>query len=404
MKNGESSSANNGTYFHRYLNYAIAILEKYNGAEPFHLYLKKYFSANKKHGSKDRKQITSLCYDYFRVGFAVSSEISLHERLLLATFLIEKKFSILLEKLKPAWNEKIHYDISSKIEMVKDIFSVEKIFPFEEEVSKQINIEDFSLSFLIQPKLFIRIRPGYRNIVFDKLKSAQIPFEKINKSCLAFSNNEKVSEVMNLDKEAVVQDYNSQQTLNLTSYITHLTSHITLWDCCAASGGKSILAFDLLKNIELTVTDTRKNILENLKKRFANAGIQNYHSFVADLSISPPQNIRLKKQDLIIADVPCSGSGTWARTPEHIHFFSKKKIDEYSILQQKIVANAIEFLNENGYLLYITCSVFKKENEENVDFIQKKLNLELIKSNYLKGYEMQADTLFATLFKKNLKK
>ncbi|HEU5364837.1 MAG TPA: Fmu (Sun) domain-containing protein, partial [Hanamia sp.] len=173
MKNGESSSANNGTYFHRYLNYAIAILEKYNGAEPFHLYLKKYFSANKKHGSKDRKQITSLCYDYFRVGFAVSSEISLHERLLLATFLIEKKFSILLEKLKPAWNEKIHYDISSKIEMVKDIFSVEKIFPFEEEVSKQINIEDFSLSFLIQPKLFIRIRPGYRNIVFDKLKSAQ---------------------------------------------------------------------------------------------------------------------------------------------------------------------------------------------------------------------------------------
>jgi 16S rRNA (cytosine967-C5)-methyltransferase len=98
--------------------------------------------------------------------------------------------------------------------------------------------------------------------------------------------------------------------------------------------------------------------------------------------------------------VPCSGSGTWARTPEQLHFFSKKKIDEYSILQQKIVSNAIEYLDEKGYLLYITCSVFKKENEENVAFIQKNLNLQLIKSQYLKGYEMQGDTLFAALFRR----
>ena len=107
-----------------------------------------------------------------------------------------------------------------------------------------------------------------------------------------------------------------------------------------------------------------------------------------------------ESMDLIIADVPCSGSGTWARTPEQLHFFSKKKIEEYSTLQQKIVSNASEWLKENGYLLYITCSVFKKENEENVVFFQKNLNLQFIKSEYLKGYKMQADTLFAALFKK----
>ncbi len=400
MKNGEQSSDNNGTYFHRYLNYAIAIIEKYNGAEPFHLYLKKYFSAIKKHGSKDRKQITSLCYNYFRVGMAVSSSVDISEKLLIATFLIEKKSSALLEKLKPFWNEKIHLDISLKIEMVKDVFSLEKIFPYPDEISKKINTADFCLSFLIQPKLFIRIRPGYKKVVFDKLKSAQISFEKINENCLAFSNNEKVTEIFNIDKEAVIQDYNSQQTLNLTSYIKHQTPDISLWDCCAASGGKSILAFDLFKNIRLTVSDTRKNILENLKKRFAKAGIKNYHAFVADISISSSAKTDLKKQDFIIADVPCSGSGTWARTPEQLDFFQKKKVGEYAILQQKIVSNAIEYLNENGYLLYITCSVFKKENEENVDFFQKNLSLQLVKSEYLKGYEMQADTLFAALFKK----
>ncbi len=413
MKNGEQSSDSNGTCFHRYLNYSIAILEKYNGDEPFHLYLKKYFSVNKKHGSKDRKQITSLCYDYFRVGFAVSDTIDISQKILLATFLIEKKSSSLLEKLKPEWNEQIALDIFSKIEMVKDVFSLEKIFPYPDEISKQINPEYFCLSFLIQPKLFIRIRPGYKNVVFDKLKSAQISFEKINGDCLAFSNNEKVSEILNIDKEAVIQDFNSQQTLNLfTSYIAPQTLSVrnqkseirnstSVWDCCAASGGKSILAYDLFKNIELTVSDTRKSILENLKKRFAKAGIKNYHSFVADLSISLPEKSILEKQDFIIADVPCSGSGTWARTPEQLHFFSKKKIEEYSNLQRKIVSNAIDYLNENGYLLYITCSVFKKENEENVNFFQKNLNLQLVRSNYLEGYEMQADTLFAALFKKN---
>lgn len=402
MKNGEASSYDNGTHVHRYLNYAIAILNGYNGAEPFHLYLKKYFSANKKHGSKDRKQITSLCYDYFRVGFGVSSKLSIQEKILLAAFLVEKKPSALLEKLKPLWNEKIDLDTSSKIAMVNDVFSLEKIFPFVDELSEQINIRDFCLSFLIQPKLFMRIRPGFNQAVFDKLKSAQIPFGKINEYCLAFYNNEKVSDIVNLDKEAVIQDYNSQQTLNLTSYIKPHASEISVWDCCAASGGKSILAFDLLKNIRLTVSDTRKNILENLKKRFTKAGIKNYHSFVSDLSISLPQQGISEKQDLIIADVPCSGSGTWARTPEQLYFFTKKKIDDYAVLQQKIVSNAIKILNENGYLLYITCSVFKKENEDNIDFIQRNLNLQLIKSEYLAGYQMHADTLFAALFQKSV--
>jgi 16S rRNA (cytosine967-C5)-methyltransferase len=401
MKNGVQISGNGGNHFHRYLSYAIAILEKYNGLEPFHIFLKKYFSVNKKHGSKDRKQITSLCYNYFRVGYAVSSSIDISEKLLLATFLVEKKFSPLLENLKPEWNEHIHQDTSSKIEMVKDLFSLEKLFPFQDEISEQINFENFCFAFLIQPKLFIRIRPGYKNTVFDKLESAHISFEKINENCLAFSNNEKVSEILNLDKEAVIQDYNSQQTLDLlTSYMNPPTSAISLWDCCAASGGKSILAFDLLKNIKLTVTDTRKSTLENLQRRFEKAGIKNYHSFVTDLSISSQQKMISESMDLIIADVPCSGSGTWARTPEQLHFFSKKKIEEYSTLQQKIVSNASEWLKENGYLLYITCSVFKKENEENVVFFQKNLNLQFIKSEYLKGYKMQADTLFAALFKK----
>lgn len=397
--NASETSAEN--YFHRYINYAVSILKNYDGSEPFHLYLKKYFSQNKKHGSKDRKQIAALCYDYFRVGMSVSPSIPVDEKLLLATFLIERKPSSLLEKLKPEWNEKITLDLEQKIETVKEFFSLEKLFPFKEEVSDEINFDQFSVSFLIQPKLFIRIRPDKKDAVFEKLKTADIPFQAINDNCLAFSNAEKISDVIEIDKEAVIQDYNSQQTLNLlTSHLKHQKSDILVWDCCAASGGKSILAFDLLKNVQVTVTDTRKSILENLRKRFAKAGIKKYDSFVADLSTSS-FNLE-KKFDLIIADVPCSGSGTWSRTPEQLIFFNEKKIREYSTLQKNIVSNVVKNLNDEAYLLYITCSVLEKENEQNINFFQQKLDLELIESNYFKGYEMKADTLFAALLRKKI--
>lgn len=401
MNTDETTSLHTGNYFRRYLNYAISLLEDYKGSEPFHLYLKKYFALHKKHGSKDRKQISSLCYNLFRLGLGVSSTITIEEKLFLATFLFEKKASRLLEHFKPEWNEKIELELPSKIKVVKNIFDIEKIFPFKEELSKEINFESFNLSFLEQPKLFIRIRPGKENAVFDKLKNANISFEKMNKSCLSFSNTTKITEVLNINKEAVIQDFNSQKTFDiLKEEIQPRVSDFSVWDCCAASGGKSILILDLLKNIELTASDTRKNILQNLQLRFAKAGIKKYSSFTADLSISMSLNQIETPFDLIIADVPCSGSGTWARTPEQLLYFDKKQILKYAELQQKIVLNAAKYLKDGGCLLYITCSVFKKENEENVNFIQHETSLELVKSEYLKGYEMQADTLFAALFKK----
>jgi len=70
------------------------------------------------------------------------------------------------------------------------------------------------------------------------------------------------------------------------------------------------------------------------------------------------------------------------------------------LLQREIVAHSIEYLKENGLLLYITCSVFKKENENNVVFFRQNLSLELISSKYLAGYKMQADSLFVALFRK----
>ncbi len=398
----KSEQAVQKSYVHRYLDYARALLENYNGKEPFHLFLKKYFSLNKKHGSKDRRMISSLCYDYFRLGTAVSSRISITEKLLLSVFIVENKPSGILKDLEPSWNEMIENPLPEKIALVNDVFDLQNIFPFNDELSTEIDIVLFNFSFLIQPKLFIRIRPGKKKIVLQKLKKVNISFEILHPDCLAFANSENVNRVLRSDDEAVIQDYNSQQTLAiLKNEITDKFKIFSVWDCCAASGGKSILAYDLFKNIDLTVSDTRKSILQNLRDRFHKAGITNYSSFVADLSVAGSAKAMKNSFDVIIADVPCSGSGTWARTPEQLLFFQQNEIEKYALLQRQIVMNVMPFLNSNGYLLYITCSVFKKENEENVAFFTEKNTLRLVNSEYLKGYEVQADTLFVALFKRN---
>mgnify|MGYP001549420062 FL=1 len=388
-------------YFHSYLRTAIKILEQYKGESPFASFLKIFFSVQKKYGSKDRKQISHLCYCYFRLGKSFS-DISAEEKILLGLFFCSYKPNEGLDALKPEWNEKAALPLREKLLVINYSLLIQDVFPWEEELSNGIDHERFCESFFVQPDLFLRLRPGKEEVVCNKLESAGISFRQISDSCLALNNTEKIDKLIELDKEVVIQDYNSQQTGNLIkSEILNLKSKIGLWDCCAGSGGKSIMLYDINPQIQLTVSDKRESILANLKKRFEKAGIKGYKSFIADLQSLKSEILNLKSE-IIIADVPCTGSGTWSRTPEQLYFFKPGQINEYAALQKKIISNVIPHLKPGGYLIYITCSVFKKENEEAVAFIKNKSNLELLKMELLKGYERKADSMFIAIFKKPL--
>ncbi len=66
-------------------------------------------------------------------------------------------------------------------------------------------------------------------------------------------------------------------------------------------------------------------------------------------------------------------------------------------MQKQIVQNVVPYLKPGGQFLYITCSVFKKENEDIVKYIQEKYDMELQRMEILKGYETKSDTMFAAL-------
>lgn len=388
--------------FEHHLRNAASILQLYNGAVPFNAWIKNYFKEHKKFGSKDRKTITHLCYSYFRLGNAFNT-IPVEEKVLIGLLLTGTTRNEMLQHLKPEWNNRVEDNIKEKLEFLSGLYNTElqtilnNIFPWQNELSETIDATTFAASHLIQPDLFIRIRPGYEKKIKQMLDTAGITFSMVNQSCFAIPNASKIDDIISLNKEAVVQDYSSQQVASFFELMTFDKTDINVWDCCAASGGKSIMLYDYKKNVQLTVSDIRQSILANLKERFREAGINRYQSFVSDLS---SQHLKLpaQKYNLIIADVPCSGSGTWSRTPEQLCFFTKDKIAYYSNLQRNISSNVIKALSQNGYLLYITCSVFKKENEEVMEYLQTQ-GLSLIKKEVLKGYDIKADSMFATLFK-----
>lgn len=409
--------------FQSYFNSAIKIIQLYDGTTPLQHFLKQYFSQHKKHGSRDRKIITHVCYNFYRPGKAFAN-ISAAERLKLAIFICNDDIEEWKFLYEDEWLNN-HTNLENRLAFVQSKYSffLQNIFPFYKATSKSLDNDVFARAFLIQPDVFLRIRPGYSDAVINKLQSHNIPYNIIEENCISLSPSTNINLVIDIDKEAVIQDYASQQVKSFFKIVEKAFSRqlsamskeafqnrIMIWDCCAGSGGKSILAYDVLKSIELTASDIRPSIIQNLKQRFAKAEIKKYKTFVYDAANqhfnqptfpNPKFPVPNSFYDLIICDAPCTGSGTWSRTPEQLYFFDAIKIEEYATRQQEIISNSVPYLKTDGFFLYITCSVFEKENEAIADFIQQKLKLELIKMELIKGYAKKADTMFAALFKKN---
>ena len=81
-------------------------------------------------------------------------------------------------------------------------------------------------------------------------------------------------------------------------------------------------------------------------------------------------------------------------------FFSEEQIANYSDQQKAIAVNACKFLKPGGHLFYITCSVFRKENEEVIDFLLKNNDLQLESIKLINGIDKQADSMFIAVLRK----
>ena len=144
-------------------------------------------------------------------------------------------------------------------------------------------------------------------------------------------------------------------------------------DACAAPGGKTVQLADLMKNTGvLMALDVKKRRLRALANHLERCHIRN--TVVYGIDARQVSQFKLKF-DRILVDAPCSGN--FAADPNWFKRRTLKDVERNARLQREILAEVAACLKGDGELVYSTCSLEPEENEANMDWAVKHLNLRI---------------------------
>ncbi len=363
-----------------YSNCATMLFE-YDGGTPFHLYLKSCFKENKNWGSKDRKRYRSACYYFWRNAFGVSRqspEIILHW--------LQTHFTPEMENLEYNSNYNPYQSLGQYL-------------------SQNITTDILTPWFIKEPLVWLSNGNITLKGLQGQLIKAGITIEQTHGNALAVSAQVNLNPWVE-NGNAYIQDISSQTAMNWSNQpmATFCHANSAVWDCCSGAGGKSISLLQQFPTTNLTCSDVRSNILDNLKDRFQLLGLKKPTVFTASLNgYLDNSNSKNPNQtyNVILADVPCTGSGTWRRNPENIHFFDSQTIETFAEKQLSIIQNVLPSLAIGGYLVYLTCSVFAAENEDNIkQILDTHPNLQLVSEEFCGGIDLQGDFIYRSVLQK----
>jgi 16S rRNA (cytosine967-C5)-methyltransferase len=165
-----------------------------------------------------------------------------------------------------------------------------------------------------------------------------------------------------------LQDEASQ----LISYLVNPNMTESILDVCAGAGGKTThLAAILKNNGKILATDYDLKKINELKKEATRLGINIIEAAQADLTCGLPESLQ-EKFDSVLVDAPCSGLGTLRRNPEIKWHTTAADFTGFTRTQSAILQNAAAAVRPGGRLVYGTCSLSPRENENVVgNFLQQ---------------------------------
>ncbi|HET8573860.1 MAG TPA: hypothetical protein VFL76_08305 [Edaphocola sp.] len=378
------------------LQHIEQIIRDYSGGLPLHHYLKNFFRTHPKLGSRDRKAINDAVYAYYR-----TAPFSPRDAPVFAV--IQKGLAIL--KTQNVFLKKIIEQDASQDENALSLSTVlaRKHIP----LSQGMDEEEWLLAHMQQPDLFVRIVRNTRENL-QKLTAKGISYNLIEPAYhktgkpihLRLPNGSKIDQYLN-PEDYVVQDLSTQAAVwKAAAFRSEDRDIIQVWDTCAGAGGKTILWKELFPRDKILATDIRQSILHNLKVRSALYHLSGIKTMIANAAANEIPINPQKPFDAVICDVPCSGSGTWGRTPEQFYFFEEKDLKKFKALQWPIVQNASRFLKPGGLLFYITCSVFACENEAVIHQLQQNTSMTLLHQELINGIAHRADSIFMAVLRK----
>ena len=169
----------------------------------------------------------------------------------------------------------------------------------------------------------------------------------------------------------------------------------TVFDFCAGAGGKSLIFAQMMQNKGLiwAYDITTKKLFE-LQKRA-------WRTHVDIIEIQKQLPLPDKQFDYVVVDAPCSGMGTWRRSPNMRWHLTEKQLSHIVKSQTEILGRAEAYVKQDGYLAYITCSLMKDEDEDQIEqFLLAHTNYKIIKQKRYSPARTGTDGFFLCLMQK----
>ena len=135
-------------------------------------------------------------------------------------------------------------------------------------------------------------------------------------------------------------------------------------DVCGAPGGKSLHIADKLKGTGMVIVrDLTEQKVALIEDNIARSGFTNIRAEVHDALVPDPA--WEGRADIVLADLPCSGLGIIGRKPDIKYQMTMEQMEELAALQREILSVVQSYVKPGGKLIYSTCTIDRKENEEN---------------------------------------
>lgn len=227
---------------------------------------------------------------------------------------------------------------------------------------------------------------------FDDLKEYDI---EIVNDFLFISKENLINTEMFKNGYFYIQDINAASLINEFNF-----NHNDLFlDACSAPGSKLFNALEYIDDKNAYANDLNLDRVNLIKDRAKVLGFDNIHYSCLDASkLSSFYNFQFDK---ILLDVPCSGLGVIGRRNDIKFHIKPASLDELETIQYDILCDVSKLLKDNGYLIYSTCTLNKKENNKQIDrFLNEHKDFFLIKENTI--INMIGDMFYYALIKKGI--
>ena len=373
----------------------LELLKSFNhGSKIASKLVQNYFRSNKNIGSKDRKFISNCFWNIIKHRNKINWHLSNHNlrvtferQIILELFFLNVDFKNDLPKIKNIFflNNKLNKNFKDDNLQFLEYLNFEKFINSEMPEYVCYELPDFLLASIkrnfkfdwknvalsLNQKSFVDLRINTlknktRDEILDTLRKIGVPFKISKYSPLGIRllkrfpiNGNRLYKSGNIE----IQGEASQ----LSALILGAKPGMQVADICAGAGGKSLVLADIMKNKgRILSLDINQKRLKQANLRFKRAGVHNVETRLVNINWST-KGLE-KKFDLVLIDAPCSGIGTWSRSPDSRFNFNKKKLVELINIQSELLLKGSTMVAPGGRLAYITCSILP---EEGVDQIEK---------------------------------